>query len=118
VLAVDGKAREMRTDWHEHDFAEALGLLQGWVGRRVSPSIDGAGGPVGVVSVGGTLKRHAPSAVRPDEDTYEFGFEAAPGAVLSLRRDSFYGASVDGDGLVLALGNDGDVHLRVSPGTD
>jgi hypothetical protein len=106
----------MRTDWHEHDFADALGLLEGWVGRQVSASIDGAGGPVGVVSMGGTLERHPQSAARPDEET--FGFEDAPGVVLSVCRGSFYGASVDGDGLVLALGNDGDVHLRVSPGAD
>jgi hypothetical protein len=32
-----------------------------------------------------------------------------------LWRDSFYGARVNGNDLVIALGGDGDVHLHVSP---
>ncbi|MDQ3850046.1 MAG: hypothetical protein M3296_05455 [Actinomycetota bacterium] len=97
-------------------FDEALAVLRGWLGRRVEVCVDGAAGPARVACMSGTLKPGGQRLVvagDEDPDLYEFGFHELRQAQFMIHRTWFHAASYDDGRLIVAMGDHGDLVVKI-----
>ncbi len=99
----------------EVSFREVLSILQGWLGRPVTISVEGSPtGPENVVWVQGTLKAGRMMLEPHDDDLLGFGVEEAKYMEFEVDGSNFDGADFDGSRLRVYLGQNGAVLLDIT----
>lgn len=84
----------MEPDIRSLTFEETLGLLLGWMGRRVWLSVEVTAEPVTVAELRGVLAADELMAMPHDEDVFTFVVGEAPNG-FTLHRAWHAGATVD-----------------------